>query len=251
MTKPLGVLFTSLIVTSLLAEPSFAARPAKRKIVVPPPPTTFSVSVPRGEIDVGSQLEKEEDRPLPAYELAVSSWTPRSFYRGTYSGTAAGFERSGLPSLGLTRIAPIRWWSNGAAFSWKVGLGLVNLEREGFLSTQGVRFYGTQSLSLVSVRAGIEYQALTLLGGLIQPYVGFSVLPTLALSSRSQLEEKVNEVGFPFEATGGLLVRPGFLKDFGGFRQGAIGLGALYTFGSVGESNLRGYGLQGLVRFSL
>lgn len=241
-----------LICCFLLATGSaFAARGKKRKPVAPPA-SDFSVKVPASEIDVASRLPRQEDTRDVDYELAISLWEPDHFSRRSTSTDVSDFGLGSTPQLSLSRVAPLASArSNGARFFWRAGLAYANLERSGITRLGAVPYRATQSLSLVSARLGVEYRALDLMGGLVQPYVNLALLPTYALGSASPLEPRVSAWGFPFEAGAGFIFRPNFLEDLFGLGDASLGAGAHYIFGSIDGSKLDGLGAQAFVQITL
>lgn len=53
------------------------------------------------------------------------------------------------------------------------------------------------------------------------------------------------------EAVAGVIAYPGFLKEFLGMRNGAIGAGARYIFGTVDNSRMNDLGAQGFLRLDI
>lgn len=242
-----------LIVAAALAVASAPAwaQPRRTIKIEAPKAQNFSVTAPQSELDILSQIRQEEETPPSSFELGASSWSPSGFSRSQFDGRSSDFSRTSLPVLSINRIAPLVWFSKGAALAWKAGLGFASLERSATVVTAGVPISGRQNLALLSARLGLEYQAPRFAKDLLQPYAGIAALPTLATAPASLLGRRVNAIGLPFEAGLGLMARPRFLADFGGFRQGSFGLGAQYLFGAVDGSSLAGFGAQAFFRVSL
>jgi hypothetical protein len=230
-----------LALALLAAVPSAEARARKKK--KPEPATEFSVTVPTSEVDIASAAQRDEEQGNVAYELSISTWSPRDFTRKSYLPDVLKFRNGGIPQVSLTRIAPIKVYENGAGFHWRLGLSFVNLEREGLAGIAGAVYAARQELNLVSAALGAEYRA-GVLWNLVQPFAYFELRPSYLLGPRSPFEEPVNEWGFPLNAGAGLLARPAFLQGIFGLGDGAVGISAHYMFGSIDASSLASLGAQ-------
>jgi len=210
----------------------------------------ISLPVPTTELALSTKIKEDKGPTLASFEFAASAWSPKGFSRPTYTNGRSNFERKGLPFLSINRHGPLYLFDNLSGFHSKLGLSFTRLERQGQF-TSGSAFVTTQTMNLFSLRIGAEYQGPLYLGDLLQPYAGLSLLPTLALSSQSQMEGSVSRIGLPLEAVGGVMAYPGFLRAFAGMTNGAIGLGAHYIFGTVDNSKMNDLGAQGFLRLDI
>jgi hypothetical protein len=234
------VLLVLALCIALQPVPSLAAR----KGSVTPENREFTVHVPRTELALSPEAERLAAHERPAAEIAASSWQPREYRRSGYSGQSSQFHRGSVPLSAVSVGLPLSSHRNGAALYAKLGLSFTQLERE------EAGLIRPQTLYLFSARTGLEYQGLRLFG-FLHPSLGFSVLPTYAVATASLVEGAVNDFGLPLEATAGLLLRPGFLKEFWGFQNGALAVEAQRIFGTVGGSKLDGSGLQARFQVSM
>lgn len=128
----------------------------------------------------------------------------------------------------------------------------MNLRRTVLQTQAGGTHEAEQSLTLLSLRLGVEIQGSRYFAKVISPTLGLSLLPTMALVPRSELEGSVNARGLPLEVTGGALIYPhSLMPQIWGPNGGAVGLVAQYVFGSVDESRMDGLGVLGFFRMDL
>lgn len=249
--KPiLSGFFSSLLCLALTVPAVAEARPRRKP--APKPPEDFSVPVPSGDVDITGEIKKSEVEKSPVdYEISVSSWAPSNYTRKNYAAAVTDFKRGSLPFLSINRIAAIKRWADGDGFFWRVGLSYASITREGFSDVSNISFLTEQNLNMVFLRAGAEYRGSLLLEQLMQPYLGVALLPGLVFGAQSAFEQKVSEAGVPFEFYGGLLLHPGFMKNFLDLGDASLGVAAHYTLGSIGASSLKGFGVQGIVQISL
>lgn len=204
-----------------------------------------------------SQLKLEDNstkpRPCPSnIEVGVSSWQPDYFARSTYRNGDVPFGRGSYPFISANYVAPLVADSDGFGFHWKLGFTLASLKRSVPVAQYAHSYDVEQKMTLVTVRLGTEWRGGRYLSQVLQPLLGFSVLPTLAVSPKSQIESDVSEQGYPLEAMGGVLVHPQYLfGDFWALEGGSMGVVAQYIFGSVGNSKMDGTGFLGFVRLAL
>jgi|GEM_PF-3724886 len=237
-------IFTVLMLLSLSA----AAAPKTKVTATPALSDTFTVDVPRSELSL-PPLEREE-RALTekTWSMGASSWAPGQFKRATYAGGTSTFQRGSLPYIFAEVGAPL-WRPNGVVNA-RFGLGYGTLERSGAAAAGGLNASPVQELRLLQLRLGMEYENSNL-GELLFPYAGFALLPTFGMASKSQFEDRVSTFGLPMEAGAGVRLRPRFLREFWSFRNGTLGLGGHYVFGTLDGASLRGAGAQGYVQVSL
>lgn len=245
-------LFALLVVLSLAAP---AAHAAKKKKAAPPVEVdrNFSVPVPSTELYLSTKPNEDLGPAIASFELAVSSWSPKEFTRPTYGRVTTKFSSAGLPMISLNRLAPLFLKGDGVegqGLHSRLGLSFARLERSGQF-TLGSTFVTSQTMNLLFVRLGAQYLGPRFFKSVAQPFAEFSLLPSLALSSQSQLEGSVSRLGLPLEAGLGLMAYPSFLKDFLGMRNGAIGIGAQYIFGTVDNSKLNDLCAQGFLRLDI
>lgn len=201
------------------------------------------VPVPRSELKI--ELPEADDRDPNTVEIAVSTWEPSDFRRQDYRRVEGKFERS-LPQISLNYSTPFLFTANGGNLRAKVGLSLGALDRKGLALVRNAEV--EQTLNLYSARAGLEFDG-PVFASFLQPYAGLALMPTLGLSSQSELEDSVSVFGLPFEASAGLLLKTTW--DFLGFTHTTFGLGGQYIFGSLDSSEMSGLGAQVFVRVGL
>ena len=241
-----------LFAVFLLASPAHAAK-KKTKTPTPEVERNISVPIPATELYLSTKPNEDIGPAIASFEFGVSFWAPGEFTRPTYGRGTSTFVASGLPFLSLNRLAPLYLLGEGAdgfGFHSRLGLSFARLERSGQL-TSGSSFVTTQTMNLISLRVGAEFLGPRYLGELVQPYVNLALLPTLGLSSQSQLEGSVSRVGLPIETGAGLMLHPGFLKEFLGMRNGALGAGAHYIFGTLDNSKMNDTSAQVFLRLDI
>lgn len=216
-----------------------------REIVLPVPVSELKLDDTEGRRSVTGQVVTE-------LEFGVSSWVPEEFSRPTFSGESRVFERGSYPHVSANRLAPFVARGGPHSWYWRLGGSLLNLRRTVSLrQTVGSRDV-SQSLTLASVRLGVEYAPQRFSSSLLRPFIGVALVPTMALAARSQLEERVSSGGAPLETNVGFVVRPSYLRgEFLGLRNGSIGVSAHSIFGDVDGSSMSGLGVQGLMRVEL
>lgn len=237
-----------LLLVLLVAAPAFG-KPARKRAPTPPPVSDFTVPVPIAEIELRGE-EPEDETKKPFFELGLSTWEPSDFRRSGYQRQESAFRAGSPPFIALGVKFPWANYSNGAGFSYRMGLAARGLERYQALAP-GALIEAEQKLQLFFLRAGLEYGGPRFLGRVLQPYLGFSLLPALALSSPSPIERQVSALGLGMEGEAGLRVHPGFLRDVWGMTHGAFSFSAHYLFGSVDGSRLDGFGVQGALQVNL
>jgi hypothetical protein len=201
------------------------------------------VPVPRSELKIEMP---ENSNPEPnTVEIAYSTWEPKDFRRKDYRGVSGKFETS-FPQLSLNYSTPFLFTANGGNLRAKFGLSSASLERKGLALGRNAEV--EQTLNLYSARAGLEFDG-PMFASFLQPYAAFALMPTLGLSSQSELEESVSVFGLPFEANAGLMARTGW--EFLGFTHTTFGLGGQYVFGTLDSSEMSGWAIQGFVRVGL
>jgi hypothetical protein len=239
---PLALLLLSLSL------PAFAAKTKAQAMPAPSEDTTFSVAVPKSDLAL-PPLERSDDAAFEkSWSIGASSWVPADFKRFTYDGSSSSFKRGALPYVFAEVGAPL--WRPGGLISARFGIGYGTLERSGPAAAGGQNASPKEELRLLQLRIGAEYENAGL-GELVYPYAGFAFLPTFGMASKSQFEDRVSTFGLPMEASAGVRIRPRFLREFWSFRNGALGLGGHYVFGTMDGSSLRGLGAQGYLQVSL
>lgn len=201
------------------------------------------VPVPRSELQI--EMPETSDREPSTVELAYSTWEPKDFRRKDYRGANGKFETS-FPQLSLNYSAPFLFMANGGNLRAKFGLSTASLERRGLALGRNAEV--DQTLNLYSARAGLEFEG-PVFAAFLQPYAAVALMPTLGLSSQSELEDSVSVFGLPFEANAGLMAKTGW--EFLGFTQTTFGLGGQYIFGSLDGAEMAGWAFQGFVRVGL
>lgn len=239
---------TLLIVFLAAVSPSVEAAPKPKDTAIEVD-RDISLPVPTTELAISTKPKDDKGPTLASFEFAASAWSPKEFSRPTYANGASNFDNS-LPLLSVNRHSPLYLFNDLSGFHSKLGISFARLERSGQF-TSGSAYVTTQTMNLLSLRFGAEYQGPRYLGDLLQPYAGFSLLPTLALSSQSQMEGSVSRIGLPLEAVGGIMAYPVFLREFAGMTNGAIGVGAHYIFGTVDNSKMNDLGAQGFLRLDI
>lgn len=202
----------------------------------------ITVPVPRSELKIEPVESKAPE--FDSMELGFSSWKPKDFERKDYRHQSSAFSRS-FPQVSLNYRSPFLFAARGANLAYLAGVSYASLERTGIALSRPAEV--TQTLHLYQARAGLEYNGPKL--RFLAPYLRFSLLPTLLLAPDSELESSVSALGLGLEAAGGLLL----LSDYEilGFKQLTLGLGGQYLFGSVDDSQLKGWGFQAFLRFGL
>lgn len=243
-----------IFLAALLAAAPLAE--AKKKKAEPKNPgrenEVVVVEVPRSELDVKSRLEEDSDGPSSQMELGVSTFGPRDFTRSTYAANASKFAPKGVPFLALNRVAPIKVFpGNGAGLFWIAGASYSQLERSGEVRYLSSTHVAEQTLSLLSLRAGLEYQGPRFASRWLAPFVSLSALPTYEFAAESELEGRVSNTGVLGEGAAGILVRPTFLKEFLSVYDGTIKFGAHRVIGNLGGSAMAGTGFLATISATL
>ena len=221
---------------------------AKKKKVVKPEVVkddTIVVPVPHSQIEMPKR-ERKEPRHME-YELVLSFWNPSSFTRSSYLANASKFERSGVPQIALNLNWHLMEIREDINLNLTTGFAFTDLRRSGSLGLASSPVI-YENLNLLSFRAAAAIAGPRFLSNSLQPTLGLGILPTWALAPKSQFEERVSELGIPYEAFASLKYFPGFLKDsLAKGSEGSIGLGVHYIGGTVNGSELNGLGLQAIV----
>lgn len=238
----------TMILAVLIFATAIPVMAAKKKEAPEPEESSFSVNVPRSELSLPPLEQENEAKTAQSWSFGASSWAPDRFERGGFRGASA-FERGSLPYFFGEVSTPIVW-NGGDSLRSRFGAGYVSLERAGNPALGGTNFTPVQELRLLQLRLGLEYETGALMQ-VLHPYAGFAALPTFAMAAQSQFEERVSSFGVPMEASAGLRIRPRFLREFWSFRDGGLGLGGHYTFGTIDSSSLRGLGAQAYLQVHL
>lgn len=241
--KPISHL---VFIFCLAALPAQAA--PKTKAAAPVVSDSFTIDVPRSELALPPLERKEEAAAEKSWSMGASSWMPSEFKRSTYTSTTSSFQRGSLPYLFAEVGAPL--WRVAGVVNARFGLGYGTLERSGPAALGGLNASPKEELRLLQLRLGMEYENASL-GDVLFPYAGLALLPTFGMASKSQFEDRVSVFGLASEASAGLRLRPRFLREFWSFRNGTLGLGGHYVFGTMDGSSLRGLGAQGYLQVSL
>lgn len=213
--------------------------------------------IPKNELglDHYSQKLTSHKHKSSFFEMAVSSWSPSQFARPTYNNGITSFNTGSYPFISLNRMVPFFISESELALYSKFGLTSSHLVR--IIRTEhGSKPYdlreSKESMTLLSLRFGLEMKGSYFAHRLLQPYAGVSILPTLALASQSELEGEVSEFGWPVEVVAGVEIYPSFLRaDFLGFKKGSVGFGGHYILGSVGGSKMDDLAAQVFFRVEL
>jgi hypothetical protein len=180
-----------------------------------------------------------DDRGAGEIELGASLWGPRSDRAPSrYAGTSA-FEAGSLPELRATFIS--RPFASGRAgsLSFGAGAGFSRLERSGeSASIPGRTTSGEQSLHLFPLRALLEWKPS--FGRALGSRVGVALVPTVAVATRSALEEGGAHFGVPVE------LEAGFGVPLGG---PTLSLGASLRAGRVDWVDVTGFAANAGLRF--
>jgi hypothetical protein len=208
----------------------------------------FSIPVPMSEI----KLEPLRFVPPNPTEMAfgASTWTPRNFARGSYTGAVSRFDRGDVPSVSITRIQQVLIEPNGFTLSTKLGIGYASLQR----STERTIFNSdagrsTEDINLFSARVGLEATWAHLLPWGFEPDLSMAALPTWMTGSKSQFEDSVGAFGLPYELTLGILWRaPRGASHFGNI---SVGVAGQEIIGNVGGSSMTGFGIVADLRVTL
>ncbi|MGE4233518.1 MAG: hypothetical protein AB7F43_09340 [Bacteriovoracia bacterium] len=208
------------------------------------PKRSLSLQIPESKLPSEASVEKKEALPVQM-ALAASNWTPAwenvsrlantSFYKGT------------LPRFDLFISKPISALNrNWAAFVPEVGIGFVNLKREGVLQKNGTGQTFAQNASVFLFSLGFQ-----ILPGIVQfEYWGIAMslhaLPIYVVTEKSVLADAGDFFGLGAQGllTGsfdpGLFWKtPSSYRFFLGVGQtvGSMALGNLFnTFASGGLS---------------
>lgn len=167
--------------------------------------------------------------------LGVSSWFPSQLNLPSQIPNTSPFSRA-TPAIYINYLS-----SFGAkGFFKKFGINWMELDRRANLNTGFAAVEQSQSVHLVSARAGAEYDVLAWSTKNFTPYVGLSILPTVAFVDRSSLDNGSSYFGLPFEMALGSKIKPHALGiPWSGVE---FDLGVLATLGRMNRSSVNAWG---------
>lgn len=248
MKNRLSVLIVCILTVGgppAMGKPSKKAKPA---IVTK---TELTLPVLQSDLKM-DQTQAGPGKDRPVLEFSASSWQPMQFSRPTYQSGLSTFERGPLPHLSVNHISALTDQSHRRGLYLKVGAAGSQLKRSVAQNLSGRKQDAEQTLTLLSLRLGAELRDRKYWAGAVQPLLGFSLLPTVVLGARSQLEDQVNEQGLPTEAQLGLLIHPrAWLGSKWFLDESSLGIMAHAVFGTVGSSDLQGLGAALSFRMNL
>lgn len=230
--------------TALASKSGKRTKPAALK-------TEFALPIIQSDLQTPETADFET-KERSALEFQASLWTPENFSRPTYQGGTSAFERGSLPLLSVSHVSALTSKRSRPAVFLKVGAAGTNLKRSGAQTQFGRRQESEQSLTILSLRLGAELHDRKYFADSVQPVLGFSLLPTVALAARSQIEDQVNEQGLPMEATLGVLIHPhSLMGEKWKLDQSSLGVFAHAVFGDIGPSSMNGLGAAIAFRMNL
>jgi len=205
-------------------------------------PQDLNIPLSPSQIDVEIENDViQRDRasqPNTQIELGVSSWQPKNLQAPAYSNAVSGFSVQNAPDLNLSVLIPINTMLN-----FNVGGSFLTVSRSSNLVSPGLSSSQDQTGYLPSVRVGVEYQPQYFGSRVFHPYAQFSLLPSLFITNRSGIDAGESTFGLPVQLGAGVLIS--FTKIM------ALNLGVSQVWGSAGDSDLAGFGVNAGVRVAL
>ena len=180
-------------------------------------------------------------------EVTVSNWAPSSYANESYVG--AGNFSADTPKLSLN-LWSASWQWKEVDFTPKYGLSYEQLLRNGLLPIYGQTINSTEVMNLMSVRFGVEVRPHQDLFGQLQPFAALAILPTLAESPTSGVNDGSTKGFVSLEGTLGLNWNIPGLGPMIGAQKVGIEIGIDGTQGILG-SPLTGLGFLAGTRVEL
>jgi hypothetical protein len=199
----------------------------------------ISLPMAKGELQeevAAEQAQRERaNAPKTKLEAGVSTWQPNAVNLPSRIRSTGAFHTSGLPTIEAGLFSPL-----SRQLHLEFGVGLLALKREATLQTSGLKVKQEQDAYITFLRLGVAYSPWSLLGDTVTPYVSGALRPALIVTRRSAFDDGVSQVGIPFEAGAGAVVR--IVKPV------SLDLGVSQVFGSVQDSDMKGFALHAGVR---
>lgn len=190
-----------------------------------------------------STLEIEKN-----WEFSISSWSPRHLSLDSFISEASSFSRGTFPTLSVNRtFSPIRLDSSATLeMIPTVGFSFLEMSRIGRLRYSSFEETIEQSLILIPLRMGMKFS-------IFGPSIGLSLLPTIALSTKSALSDGKLTVGLPIEVSIQKSFKFPALSSLLTFLKPALQLGVITTFGALRTERASGdfFGLGFLLGFDI
>jgi hypothetical protein len=206
----------------------------------------YEVAIPRSRIEIPQPSEPSAPHVPTKLDISFSSWSPNHFSIPGRIQNAGEFSRGAAPSLSINSLIPATFLYG---FYLKTGVTWTALNRSGKVGSETSTVTETQTLHLLSLRAGAEYTPPVLHFFSVQPYAGAALLPSLGFTGRSAFDDGSSHFGIPLEYSLGALFD---LPQLGFRWSGAqFDLGINGTFGTIHHSSVAGLGVRGGIRMSL
>lgn len=209
-----------------------------------------TVPVPQSLLNFSSAPEPIEPKATAHWEIVASSWAPRALSEKAYVNDVGDFQRLKMPMFSLNI-----WRGDGLGLGPlklvpKYGLSYSQLTRTATLQLSSSSYPVTQTMNLVSARAGLELTPEADLWGWVRPFISASLLPSLAVTSSSQISEGGSRGLLAFEEVAGLSLQ---VRPLGSaLRVQNIGLEVgLQATQGAGDSSLSGVGVLAGTRIDL
>ncbi len=178
--------------------------------------------------------------------FGLSTWMPSQLNLPGQIGSEIAFNRT-LPEAYINFRTQL--FAESHELIVMIGGNWLALQRTAVLDVGGSSINQTQQMQLLSARAGVEYVPSRFQSPLLKPYVGLSLLPTVALTGESAFEKGSTYFGVAGEFALGLRMP---LAKLGLQWQGAeFDLGWTGALGRMENSSLNGMGINAGVKVSL
>jgi hypothetical protein len=218
-------------------------KPDPNEAVLQTGPQEVSIPMARGQLEaeVAADVAQREraNAPRTKVELAATTWKPNRVTTGSRIANATDFQTKGMPALNASVVTPIA----GRQVHLEVGFGFLALQRTGTITASGLSVPDSQNGYAMSLRLGVAYAPVLLLEDKLAPYVSATALPTMFVTRPSPFDDGVNDTGVPYELGAGAVMKV--------WKSVSVDLGVSETFGSVQDSDYKGFGVRGGVRVAI
>lgn len=160
------------------------------------------------------------------FEFNLSSWSPQNLELDSFVTDASTFSSGFFPTISANLLFRSHFLESihGVTLIPEVGISFLQMTRTGTLKYSGFLETTQQVLTLIPFRIGVRFQSHWIRSQKLTPYLGFKLLPTVALSPKCALSEGKPVLGFPIELTLGTEFQ---------LLNTEFNLGIVSTFGSL------------------
>ena len=184
------------------------------------------VAIDRGQIYQDIAHDKPKEPRRASILFSASSFKPQSLSLPSRGTGVTEFRSAGTPLIAVEYSSE---WARGDVGSlyMKAGAGFQSYERSGMVSNSK----SEQSLSLLPLSLGGEFEPKILSRGSFSGFLGTRFKPTLMVANRSALHDGADQMSYTEEVNLG-------------FRFGFISVDGFKDFKLGGEQNLSGWGVR-------